>query len=55
MAEVEQLEVNSPAHQRNAARISRDEQELQELMKQAGMAKEDETPEEEQTTEAEPR
>lgn len=57
MAEVEQLEVNSPAHQRNAARISRDEQELQELMKQAGMAKEDEPPEEEQeqTTEAEPR
>jgi hypothetical protein len=55
MAEVEQLEVNSPAHQRNAARISRDEQELQELMKQAGMAKEDEPPEEKQTTEAEPR
>jgi hypothetical protein len=57
MAEVEQIEVNSPAHQRNAARISRDEQELQELMKQAGMAKEDEAPEEEeeQTTEAEPR
>lgn len=57
MAEVEQIEVNSPAHQRNAARISRDEQELQELMKQAGMAKEDEAPEEEeeQTAEAEPR
>jgi hypothetical protein len=56
MSEAQQLEVNSPAHQRNAARISRDEQELQELMKQAGMAKEDEAPEEEQqTTEAEPR
>ena len=56
MAEVEQIEVNSPAHQRNAARISRDEQELQELMKQAGMAKEDEAPQEEQqTAQAEPR
>lgn len=57
MSEAQQLEVNSPAHKRNAARISRDEQELQELMKQAGIAKEDEAPqeEEEQTTEAEPR
>ena len=49
MPEVEQIEVNSPAHLRNAARISKDEQELKELMKQAGIApqqEEDETQEE---------
>ena len=47
MPEVEQIEVNSPAHLRNAARISKDEQELKELMKQAGIAtQEDETQEE---------
>ncbi len=46
MAEVEQVEVHSPAHMRNAARINKDEEELRELMKQAGVAKEDETQEE---------
>jgi len=47
MPEVEQIEVNSPAHMRNAARISKDEQELKELMKQAGISQEeDETQEE---------
>ena len=49
MPEVEQIEVNSPAHLRNAARISKDEQELKELMKQAGIApqqEDDETQEE---------
>ncbi len=46
MAEVEQVEVHSPAHMRNAARINKDEEELRELLKQAGMVQEDETQEE---------
>jgi len=48
MPEVEeQIKVDSPAHSRNAARIQRDEQELKELMKQAGISQEeDETQEE---------
>ena len=49
MPEVEQVEVISPAHTRNAARINKDEQELKELMKQAGIApqqEENETQEE---------
>jgi hypothetical protein len=49
MPEVEQVQLNSPAHTRNAARINKDEQELKELMKQAGIApqqEEDETQEE---------
>ena len=52
MAEVEQVEVHSASHMRNQARVSRDEEELRELMKQAGITKEDETQEE--TAEAEP-
>ena len=47
MPEVEQIEVNSPAHMRNAARISKDEQELKELMKQAGISQEDDETQEE--------
>ena len=54
MAEVEQVEVHSASHLRNAARVSRDEQELRELMKQAGMVQEDEEQQEEKTAEAEP-
>lgn len=46
MAEVEQVEVHSPAHMRNAARINKDEEELRELLKQAGVTKDDETQEE---------
>jgi hypothetical protein len=46
MAEVEQVQVDSASHMRNAARVQRDEEELRELMKQAGIAKEDETQEE---------
>ena len=47
MPEVEQVELNSPAHTRNAARINKDEQELKELMKQAGISQEeDETQQE---------
>jgi len=46
MAEVEQVEVHSASHLRNMARVNRDEQELRELMKQAGMVQEDETQEE---------
>jgi hypothetical protein len=52
MAEVEQVEVHSASHMRNQARVSRDEEELRELMKQAGITQEDETQEE--TAEAEP-
>ena len=51
MAEVEQVEVQSVSHLRNMARVNRDEEELRELMKQAGMAQEDETQEE--TTDSE--
>jgi len=47
MPEVEQIEVNSPAHMRNAARISKDEQELKELMKKAGISQEDDETQEE--------
>ena len=46
MAEVEQVEVQSVSHLRNMARVNRDEEELRELMKQAGMVQEDETQEE---------
>jgi len=52
MAEVQQVEVNSASHMRNQARVKRDEEELRELMKQAGLAKEDETQEE--ATDSEP-
>ena len=52
MAEVEQVEVHSASHLRNMARVNRDEQELRELMKQAGMVQEDETQEE--ATDSEP-
>ena len=48
MPEVEeQIKVDSPAHSRNAARIQRDEQELKELMKQAGISQEDDETQEE--------
>ena len=50
MPEVEQIEVNSPAHLRNAARISKDEQELKELMKQAGIAPQQEDNETQEET-----
>ena len=46
MAEVEQVQVDSASHMRNMARVKRDEEELRELMKQAGMAQDDETQEE---------
>ena len=47
MAEVEQVQVHSASHMRNVARVNRDEEELRELMKQAGMVQEeDETQEE---------
>ena len=52
MAEVQQVEVNSASHMRNQARVKRDEEELRELMKQAGLAQEDETQEE--ATDSEP-
>jgi hypothetical protein len=53
MPEVEQIEVNSPAHLRNAARISKDEQELKELMKQAGIAPQQEDETQEETSDSE--
>ena len=46
MAEVEQVQVDSASHMRNVARVKRDEEELRELMKQAGLAQNDETQEE---------
>ena len=53
MPEVEQIEVNSPAHLRNAARISKDEQELKELMQQAGIAPQQEDETQEETSDSE--
>ena len=47
MAEVEQVEVQSASHLRNMARVNRDEEELRELMKQAGMVQEDNETQEE--------
>ena len=52
MAEVEQVQVHSASHMRNVARVNRDEEELRELMKQAGMVQEDETQEEATYSEA---
>ena len=49
MAEVEQVEVQSASHLRNMARVNRDEEELRELMKQAGMVQEDNETQEETT------
>lgn len=49
MAEVEQVEVQSASHLRNMARVNRDEEELRELMKQAGMVQEDNETQEEAT------
>ena len=49
MAEVEQVEVQSVSHLRNMARVNRDEEELRELMKQAGMVQEDNETQEETT------
>ena len=53
MPEVEQVEVNSPAHMRNAARINKDEQELKELMQQAGIAPQQEDETQEETSDSE--
>ena len=47
MAEVEQVQVHSASHMRNVARVNRDEEELRELMKQAGMVQEDNETQEE--------
>ena len=52
MAEVEQVEVHSASHMRNQARINKDEEELRNLLKDAGYTQEDETQEE--TAEAKP-
>ena len=49
MAEVEQVQVHSASHMRNVARVNRDEEELRELMKQAGMVQEDDETQEEAT------
>lgn len=53
MPEVEQVEVISPAHMRNAARINKDEQELKELMQQAGIATQQEDETQEETSDSE--
>ena len=50
---IKTVQMNSASHARNDARIKQDEEELQELMKQARAAK-GITDEEEETTEAEP-
>lgn len=51
MAEVEQVQVQSASHMRNMSRVQRDEEELRELMKQAGMAQTDEDTESESSSE----
>jgi len=55
MPEVEQqIKVDSPAHSRNAARIQRDEQELKELMEQAGIAPQQDNETQEKASDSEP-
>ena len=54
MPEVEQVEVLSPAHKRNAARINKDEQELKELMEQAGIASQQDDETQEEASDSEP-
>jgi hypothetical protein len=55
MPEVEQqVKVDSPAHSRNAARIQRDEQELKELMEQAGIASQQDNETQEEASDSEP-
>jgi len=55
MPEVEQqIKVDSPAHSRNAARIQRDEQELKELMEQAGIAPQQDNETQEEASDSEP-
>ncbi len=56
MSEVQQtIETDSMSHRRNANRVARDEAELKELLKQAGVIDDgQEAEEEEQTAEAEP-
>ena len=46
MAEVQQVEVHSASHMRNQARVNKDEAELRELLKEAGVTQDDETQEE---------
>jgi hypothetical protein len=53
MSEAQTIQTNSLSHQRNANRVAKDEAELRELLKQAGV-QQDETQEEE-TAEAESR
>ena len=48
-----QVEAISPAHMRNAARINKDEQELKELMQQAGIAPQQEDETQEETSDSE--
>ena len=48
-----QVEAISPAHMRNAARINKDEQELKELMQQAGIATQQEDETQEETSDSE--
>ena len=50
--QAELIKTDSMSHERNARRVARDEAELQELLKQAGMQTDEETTEE--TPEAEP-
>lgn len=52
--EAQLIETDSLSHRRNAARIAKDEAELQELLKEAGVVMDDATDEEEETVEAEP-
>lgn len=52
MSEATLIKTDSMSHERNAKRVERDEAELRELLKQAGM--QPDAPQEEQTAEAEP-
>ena len=54
MSEAQTIKTDSMSHQRNANRVARDEEELKELLKQAGVIQDGEAQEEEQTAEAEP-
>jgi hypothetical protein len=54
MSEAQNIQTDSMSHRRNANRVARDEEELKELLKQAGVIQDGEAQEEEQTAEAEP-
>jgi len=48
------IETNSVSHKRNLSRVERDEAELKELLKQAGVTQDETAEQQEETPQAEP-